>query len=463
MQLPYYQVPFLGNGMTIGLDATIHVIFSHGFAIGLVAMVVLSEYLGWKRRSDLWERYAHDMLWFTTLAILGIGAILGVGIWLVTSALEPRGIASMLRIFFWPWFIEWIAFAAEVVVLLVYYFTWARWTGERKLAHIKLGASYILFAWVSAFLITGILGFMMTSDGWPWSRDFFQAFFNPSFWPQLVLRLAASYALGGLLALAYLYATRRREPLRSEATAIFGRITLVSALIAVPAAAWYFAVVPSRFKAHALFSVLTSNLSQREVLFWLANGIGLALVLAFGLLAATRRTRAAGALLIPALALTLAFFIEYERVREFIRGPYLMPGYMYANQVLLTEQLVLSERGVLANDWWYNAVDARKDAIGQGAYLFGRNCAACHTVNGINGIAQRVQGRPEDGIYVILGHTQEMAPFMAPLTGTDAERRALASYLYALTQPANPQLPAGPQGRFLLLGDGSQSAPGGNP
>ena len=164
------------------------------------------------------------------VVIMAVGAVLGVGIWFVTSALEPRGIAALLRVFFWPWFVEWFAFTGEVIVILIYHYTWDRWTGERKKRHIRLGAGYMAFAFMSAVLITGILGFMLTSDGWPWGRDFWFAFFNPSFLPQLLLRLGASYAMGAIYAIAFLLFTHREKAFVRGALRVYGRIALAASV-----------------------------------------------------------------------------------------------------------------------------------------------------------------------------------------------------------------------------------------
>ena len=43
MQFPVYQVPYAGNGMVIGINAIIHVLVSHGVAIGAFAVVVLAD------------------------------------------------------------------------------------------------------------------------------------------------------------------------------------------------------------------------------------------------------------------------------------------------------------------------------------------------------------------------------------------------------------------------------------
>jgi len=56
-----------------------------------------------------------------------------------------------------------------------------------------------------------------------------------------------------------------------------------------------------------------------------------------------------------------------------------------------------------------------------------------------------------DGIYVILGHTQEMVPFMPPFSGTDQERRAMADFLFGL---ADGSIKPGVPSRFTPLSKG---------
>jgi mono/diheme cytochrome c family protein len=139
-------------------------------------------------------------------------------------------------------------------------------------------------------------------------------------------------------------------------------------------------------------------------------------------------------LVIPALIIMIGIVGEFERIREFIRGPYIMPGYMYSNQILLKENAYLSKEGMLANAYWFNTTEKEPTGVQKGAYLFGANCSTCHTIGGINDIRDRVRGRTEDGISVILAHTHNMVPFMPPFSGLQDERRILAKFLYGLSQ-----------------------------
>ncbi len=433
MEFPLFQVPYLGNGMTIGIVAVVHVLISHGLAIGAMAMVVLSEYRGFKDQDPDWENFSRGLLLAVIIIITGVGAVTGVGIWFTTSALSPRGIGSLLRVFYWPWFTEWLVFVTELSILLVYYFTWDRWLGAQKRRHVYLGAGYILMALCSAFLITGILGFMLTPDGWPWEQSLWSAFFNPTFLPQLLLRLAIALTLGSLFAMAYLLFTRREPRFRRQALHLCGSICLVAVVLVPPLTRWYYAVVPSRYKTHIIYGILTSHLSQHPEILFAAAAIAFVGLLACAGLAWRRKTSAARALVIPALVLAVACVFAFERTREFIRGPYLMPGYLYATNVLLPESPFLDKHGLLPNAYWFNML-GRDDPENQGAFLLAQNCSACHTIDGINDIRKRVKNRSEDGIFVYLSHINEMVPFMPPFSGTEAERRILARFLYRLAQ-----------------------------
>jgi mono/diheme cytochrome c family protein len=448
-----FQAPYVGNGMVIGINAVIHVLISHGVAIGLVAMIVVAEFLGAWRGRPGWESLATRMLKPAVIIITGVGSVTGVGIWFTASALNPRGIGSMLRVFFWPWFLEWAVFALEVAAILVYYFRWDRWTGPRRRYRITFGAAYVALASVSAVLITGILGFMLTPDGWPRSRAFFAAFFNPSFLPQLVLRLGLSVTLGALFALAFASFVRLEPGFRTSALALYARIMAAAGAVTAAAAAWYFAAVPSRFKTHAVFSVLTSHLSQRPQAFWWANAAAAVLLVAAVVAGLAGSRRACRILAVPAIVAAAALVGEYERIREFIRGPYVMPGYMYSNQVLLAEAPFFRDQGLLVHSPWFGLAGAKGDRTAEAVYLFKQSCSSCHTIGGVNDIVHRVRGRSLDGIGVILGRTHEMVPFMPPFAGNDAERRVLASFLYDLAtgkapvQPYFLPFPRAPEGR----------------
>ncbi len=434
MLFPFEHTPILGDGMTIGLMAVTHVVLSHGFAIGVFAYMVLMEHMALVRGDPGLEDLSRSMATPLVIVITAVGALTGVGIWFTLNTVAPSGIGHMLRVFFWPWFVEWAVFTLEVIVILFHYFLWDRMRERHWAGHVALGWSYVFVAFLSAFLISGILAFMLTSDGWTTDRNLFSAFFNPTFWPMLALRMFGAMALGGLFTLGYLLFTGHGSP-RARQTA---RRTVGGCVLAFAAATagctWiYFGAVPATFATHSAFSVLSSAYSQHpEILTW-GNTLAAAAVTAVALAALLRRRRMAQLLIVPALILAIALVAEFERVREFIRGPYLMPGYMYANQIVLTRSELMRDQGFLANTAWTPAPPPGLTPSAQAGHaLFMANCGVCHTIGGVNDITVRVRGRTQPALSVLVGRANQMVPFMPPFSGTNEERLTLAAYLYTI-------------------------------
>jgi mono/diheme cytochrome c family protein len=451
MQFPYYQFPFFGDGLLIAFDAILHVFISHGVAIGVVTMIVLAEYIGYRDNELNWENFAKSAMKSTVIIITSVGAITGIGIWFTTSGVVPAAIGSMLRIFFWPWFIEWIVFALEVVVILILYFTWDNWKYEKKKYHIRLGFAYVALACISAFLITGILGFMLTPDGWPSNRSLWSAFFNPTFIPQLAWRISISFAMGTLFIIFFLlFFSKSTRQFRKAALNYYAK-NLVIPLILMPFCAWWwYYMVPEGFKTHAKPSMLLWIIVKDKGLlgifneiFWISLIVNIIIVFSIVISARKGWVTISKLIIVPVIIIVLFFVAEFERVREFVRGPYLMPGYMYANTVLLTEHELFDKEGLLKNSYWFDKMAPQQTLEQKGAFLFATNCGTCHTIGGRNDIVDRFKGRSEPGIYVILGRTEEMVPWMPPFAGTDEERKITAHFLknlvdskYSLYMPA---------------------------
>jgi mono/diheme cytochrome c family protein len=135
---------------------------------------------------------------------------------------------------------------------------------------------------------------------------------------------------------------------------------------------------------------------------------------------------------------SMGLIAEFERVREFVRKPYIIYNYMYANGVRVADVPYLNKEGYLKHAAFVppefrQVTDANRLVAGK--YLYQMQCRYCHTVNGINSMKARTKGLSEDAIYIRIGSLNSAAtPFMPPFTGTDAERKALAAYLASLAQ-----------------------------
>jgi mono/diheme cytochrome c family protein len=444
MTFPILHIPVLGDGMTIALDAVVHVFISHGLAIGLVSMIVLFQTLDALGRGAFWGQLGRRLLGPTVVVTTSIGAVTGVGIWFITGTLAPEGIGSLIHLFFWPWFIEWGAFTAEVILLLVYYFLWERLAETKPRALMALGWGYVGMAVLSAILISGILGFMLTPDGWPSGQGFAQAYFNPTFVPQCFLRIAGGLALGALIALAWVvwrFPGTAQE--RGRVVRLCGTVVLGAAAVTTGSALVYFARVPESYLTHWKFAVATGAWAQRPAILPIVNGLAGLGILLTALAALGKRPALCRVLCIPTLVLSLGLVTEFERIREFVRGPYLLPGYMYANQLSLAETAAQAAQnaGLLPRLPWINDQGDQPPAAVAGRALFDANCGVCHTIGGINDIRQRLAGRTLEGVNAITAITQGLAPFMTPFSGTEEERLTMAAYLYSLANQDARRLP----------------------
>ncbi len=196
MNFPVVEFPWLGNGSVIAIIAIIHVIISHGVAIGITTLMVSIEHRAIHTKNEQLEQIARKISKWVLILTTTVGAMTGVGIWFSTTVIQPESIGSLLRIFFWAWFLEWIVFVTEVVLLIVYYYTWDKWQGAKKVIHNRIGIALAIFSWITAAIITGILSAKLTPGRWTETMSFWNAFFNPTYLPSLGFRTFIAIILG---------------------------------------------------------------------------------------------------------------------------------------------------------------------------------------------------------------------------------------------------------------------------
>jgi cytochrome bd-type quinol oxidase subunit 1 len=126
MDIPAFHLDFMGNRLLIAIIAILHVLINHSLAVGLIPLVVLLERLGYKLQNPDWDELARKIMFFAFIVTTSLGAMTGVGIWLSASLANPYSIGSLIRVFYWAWFTEWIVFVTEVVLILIYFLSWRR-------------------------------------------------------------------------------------------------------------------------------------------------------------------------------------------------------------------------------------------------------------------------------------------------------------------------------------------------
>lgn len=412
MKYPFWEIS-TGYGILMAAVALIHVSISH-FAIGGGLYLVVSERGARKAGDALRLQFLRRLSRFFVLVTLVGGALTGVGIWFVIGLLNPAATEVLIHNFVWAWATEWTFFVVEILAALLYFYGWDRMSARD---HMTLGWIYFGAAWLSLFVINGILTFMLTPGRWLETGAIRDGFFNPTFWPSLVLRTAISVFLAGLYGL--LIASRTKPPEFKtrivRETACWGVAGLAAA---APAVYWYIAALPPALTA-AVKGVMPVPLRALNTSWYFAAAAG-ALLLVFGL-ALPRKQHVV--LAAATLAAGLGWFGCLEWAREAARKPYVITGYMYGNGLEVARIEDYRKNGMLQSVAYRSGDD--------GADLFRRACRSCHTVQSYNPLRPAFDGTDRAFIAAIVKSAHLLKGNMPPFAGTPAEADAIAGYLAA--------------------------------
>ena len=444
MFYPQWEVPRLGGGMVIAIIATVHVLIAH-FAVGAGCFIAFTE-SAIKRKTgpdrelllDFLRRFGRFILLFSFVA----GAVTGVGIWVSIGLVSPRATEILIHNFVWGWAAEWCLFLVEIASGYAYYYGFGRLSESRRRT---LAWIYALAAWGSLVLINGIICFMLTPGHWLQTHDFWDGFFNPTFWPSLILRTVSCLALAGIFVAIVANAMPSYDREKTRRIINHAAWFLAPLILMVPASVWYFAAVP----APALRLLQGGAVAMQMFLaFGIAASTLVGLYAFVGLLWNKRDVNMETAILLAAIAFIATGSMEF--VREGIRKPYLIYDYFYVNGWLADEQTMLNSKGVLAASPWQvpeGKTPEQLTPMQMGRAVYQAQCSQCHVLGGPNDVTHLVATWDGDLMRKNLEKIHLLKPFMPPLVGTPPEREALAQFLLSLNQPAShvPGQPADAQ------------------
>lgn len=444
MDFPLFHLDFLGNRLLIAIIAITHVVISHALAVGGILLIA------WMERKGLedpeWDQMAKKTLFTFFIITTTIGAMTGVGIWFSASLVNPTAIGSLIRVFFWAWFTEWICFLIEVILILYYYLTWDSWVGDKKKAHVRLGFYLALTSWLTMVIIVGILAFMMDTGSWLTDKTFFSGFLNPVYLPQLAFRtplamLMAAGAAFGVLLFSGFTGTLKKKVIRFLSTWTLFWLPFLGA-----GSYWYLRAIPESMKVNINVALTTQEFSN-----WY-NGVVYTIIgSVFVIFLIGLKGWFTGKLSKPVMALPFIILIifmgQFERSREFIRKPYAIGGYLYANGFRKEDYPLLQRDGILKYAPYVSVRDITpENELRAGQEVFMMACTRCHTVNGINSVVEKLGKMygpnpwQKETItnYLAVMHTART--FMPPFPGNKKEREALAAYFISLQEsPVSPE------------------------
>lgn len=469
MNYPFWIVPIIGSGWIIGIIAIIHILISH-FAVGGGFYLILAERRAVKLGKSDWLEYIQKHSRFFLLLTVVAGAMTGVGIWFSIGLTSPEATSSLIHNFVLGWASEWTFFLTEIAAILVYYYTWKKVSQK---VHMKIGWIYAISAWMSLFIINGILTFMMY-PGKTWlaasgtgkeASAFWSAFFNPGFLPSLIFRTLICLALAGVFALitGSRIDAKKQGALKEEIIKWSAKWLMPSFLLLPFAAIWYFYSIPPSnrmlFKRgiNTIGQGLFTQITRETVALAIASII--AFILVYLLAWKQPKSISTGQALIILLS-AFAIIASFEHIREMARKPFVIGGYMYANGTRVSEIENFNKNGYLTDSIW--ATDQEKDRwksidntipgkiesdsasfdsqlfLKRGELMFRGQCMACHTLDGYRSIRKMLRGRDKSSIHSmmkILFENKEASiykAFMPPLAGTKGEILSLVEYLNSL-------------------------------
>jgi cytochrome bd ubiquinol oxidase subunit I len=456
MNYPFWDIPHLGSGWVIGLIAIFHVMISQ-FAVGGGFYLPMAERKALRMtdpvlRADWLKQIASHSKFFLVLTAV-FGTVSGVGIWFAIGLTHPEGTSTLIHNFVFGWAMEWVFFMIELTTIAVYYSTWNRI--PEKL-HLKVGWVYAGASAFTLIIINGILSFMLTpGDTWigvagtgQEASKFWNAFFNPTYWPSLLLRTCVCISLAGIWAL--ITASRidgEKHPALKTSKVQWSVKWLVPSFVAMPfLMIWYYMMVPASQRTLLTLGIDTINSGTfstvtRMALIIIVTSATIIWVAYFLAYRNPTEFNLAHALAVLLLALMATGAGEYSR--EMLRKPYVIGQWMYSNGVRVPNVSRINAQGYLADsEWvWNGAGHGIVSSYSRGEAIFRGECGSCHTLQGYRPLAQLLVGRDRGNIrnFIVMLHENKAdspyRKFMPPMVGTDQDVSDLADFLNAQVNP----------------------------
>ncbi|ACL25537.1 hypothetical protein [Chloroflexus aggregans] len=464
---PIWEGLFIHSAMYVAIVSAFHVLASHLTVAAAWFNLYLERRAVYEQRPELYVYLKRSALGLLVFAYV-FGAMAGVGIWQTTTAANPRGISTLIHNFVFYWGAEWYMFLIDVVGIIAYYYSFDRVSPR---IHLRLAWILALGGTGTLTIIVGILSFKLTPGLWLETGNSLNGFFNPTFWPQILLRFSLMFTITAAWALLIStglpkgYFAREYIIRRAAAMGLGG--------LGVALGIWFFWFEPV-LPEHA--KIILRSPAIPAITYTVIIG-GLMATFAGLLFALWLPRRQHQLIALGAMLVLFGAIFGAERTREVMRKPDIIAGYMSSNQLVFAdlpargiqrEEQGLNERGMLGSLPFLPKPDAvallpittglpsREVAIGRTLVI--QQCASCHNVSdqtaitifhqrlALRSLADLLARRNLTTAAKIENYLKAIGgfPYMHPVVGTDEERAYIALYLeyFYQQQQRNPQTAA---------------------
>ncbi len=433
---PIFYLPQITSGWLIAILATFHILPSH---LSTSAMW-FNVYMEWKAYKENREELLEFVKKFALLLIVFayiFGSLSGVGIWFATMVASPRGISSIIHNYVWGWATEWVFFIIEVLGIFIYYYTFGK---VDKKTHLLIGLIFAIGSWTTMAIIVGILSFMISTGKWNLNGNFFYGFFNPNYFPHFLLRTVLMFSITALYAI-FITNFVKNENVKNEVIKKASLLGILSILISVPFLYLYLKSLPSHSKE--IYPLLVTK--------GLKMGFIIPLIIVFLYFVLNNFTTLLSKF-IPSLLMIIILFggiFAGERIREILRKPYIIPGFIYSNCIIGFDHKVkgvesdvskINGKGIL-EIYPFTPPEMKnideKNILKAGKLIALIECSSCHSlenkgVRPLKEMIERIGFEDVEGIMEFLDLMGENYKYMPPFFGSEIEKRALAEYLISL-------------------------------
>ncbi len=276
----YRDFQVIGSRNVVWILAQTMLLFA-AFILAVPVFVMIIEIAGYVKKDERLDRLAKDFARLLPVSY-SITAILGGLFTLASYALFPRFMNYMTGAFKSTYIAFIVLIFLESTLVYIYWTTWDKLKGEKKMQHIILG------------LVLNVIGtlVMMTANIWgsfhlsPAGTDaagnvinLREAVFNLTFWPINIHRFIANVSFGGFICAAYaaykyLSATTAEDKAHYDWMGYTGTFIGVATMIFLPFAGYYFGMEIYRFNAQMGITFMGGALSK----IWLLQALVIAVI-----------------------------------------------------------------------------------------------------------------------------------------------------------------------------------------
>jgi len=421
MNYPVWELYYTGGGLLIALIAVVHVYVAH-FAVGGGLFLVLTEMKGLRENSPAVLEYTRKHSKFFLLLTMVFSAVTGVGIWFTISLISPAATSILIHIFVFGFATEWVFFTLEIVAIFIYFYTFSKIDNK---SHLIIGWIYAVSALISLILINGIIAFMLTPGEWLETRNFWDGFFNPSFWSSMFFRITIALVLAGIFGFITAVFIKDTD-FKEKMVRYCAKWLIFPFIFMVLFAWWYLAALPDAPKAMIL------GRSPELIPITKIFAAVLPVLFICGLLMAIRMPGSVKKYMaFVILLIGLVYMGSFEWIREAGRRPYLIVEHMYSNSIKIEDEAKINKQGLLSTAKWVKHKEINDDNILEaGREIFNLQCIACHSVSGpLNDILPVTKKFTVFGMDSQLNGQGKINDYMPRFMGTRLERLALSRYI----------------------------------